>query len=261
MQERFSKALSVNDTPIISPGSTSMKPLSFSFCNRGMAKAEIAQDEDGQPADEEEAPQTHNTEQNGTGDADEQNEDSEAAVHARAKGSDGETHGYEAVTLAFRTFETPEQMYRYFSNLLNTVTLDQNLNEYEHKVLEQLLRKGHHNADAKIGVGVKALQARAHTYFANKSFFVIRTDGSKIDFSYRKCIENLMPTEAGQELLKLSEKKKRKHEQRRQQKRSIHQSKQTDRSTDAAHAPTLSATDNDADEAQASKRKASEEPS
>lgn len=143
----------------------------------------------------------------------------EAAQQAKLQGRDGETHGYEPVTLAFKTFSTPEQMYRYFSWLLNNVTLDQNLNEYEHRVLEDLLRVGHHNAQSKIGPGIKALQARAHTYYCSKSFFVVRPDGSYIDFSYRKCIENLMPTEAGQRLLRMAEEKKRKKQQQHYDKR------------------------------------------
>jgi len=44
-----------------------------------------------------------------------------------------------------------------------------------------------------VGAGVKAFQVRNHPEFMSRCFFVLRTDGSSEDFSYRKCAEALMP--------------------------------------------------------------------
>lgn len=90
-------------------------------------------------------------------------------------------------------------------------------------VLEQLLRRGHPNAEGKvllllhnavivpvflphadslratsqIGGGIKAFQVRFHPDFElSRCFFILRTDGTEEDFSYRKCLESLLPNDS-----------------------------------------------------------------
>lgn len=60
-------------------------------------------------------------------------------------------------------------------------------------VLLELLKKGHHDPDTKIGKGVEAFEVRFHQVYKSKCFFVRRVDGSVDDFSFRKCVEALMP--------------------------------------------------------------------
>jgi len=81
-------------------------------------------------------------------------------------------------------------------------------------VLEPLLVRGHPAAASKvrlrfssllhlvfdaslstqIGTGLRAFQVREHPEHGSRCFFVVRTDGSAEDFSYRKCAEALFPS-------------------------------------------------------------------
>ncbi|CAN8284790.1 unnamed protein product [Cochlearia groenlandica] len=59
-------------------------------------------------------------------------------------------------------------------------------------VLEQILNY-HPEKDVKIGSGVDFITVDKHTTFVeSRCFFVVSTDGSKQDFSYRKCINNYL---------------------------------------------------------------------
>ena len=49
----------------------------------------------------------------------------------------------------------------------------------------------------QVGAGIKAFQVRIHPEFdTSRCFFVLRTDGTETDFSYRKCLETLLPTDS-----------------------------------------------------------------
>lgn len=56
-----------------------------------------------------------------------------------------------------------------------------------------LLKKGHLEPDRKIGTGIRAFQIRFHPQFKSRCFFVIREDGSVDDFSFRKCVDHILP--------------------------------------------------------------------
>ncbi|KAJ0262398.1 DNA-directed RNA polymerase V subunit 1 [Hirschfeldia incana] len=59
-------------------------------------------------------------------------------------------------------------------------------------VLEQLLNY-HPDKDAKLGPGLDFITVDKHTTFTeSRCFFVVSTDGTKQDFSYRKCINNYL---------------------------------------------------------------------
>lgn len=60
-------------------------------------------------------------------------------------------------------------------------------------VLLDLLKKGHLEPERKIGGGVKAFQIRSHPQWHSKCFFVIREDETVDDFSFRKCIDHILP--------------------------------------------------------------------
>ncbi|KAL0384936.1 UNVERIFIED_CONTAM: protein EMBRYO defective [Sesamum radiatum] len=78
-------------------------------------------------------------------------------------------------------------------NLLHAWPANLNLNKYEHIVLLELLKKGHLEAERKIGKGVKAFQVRFHPQFKSRCFFLIREDESVDDFSFRKCVDHILP--------------------------------------------------------------------
>ena len=60
-------------------------------------------------------------------------------------------------------------------------------------VLLDLLKKGHQEPEKKIGKGMAAFQVRFHSQWRSRCFFVIRTDKSVDDFSFRKCVDHILP--------------------------------------------------------------------
>lgn len=65
--------------------------------------------------------------------------------------------------------------------------------QYEYMTLLELIKKGHSEPEKKIGVGIKAFQVRFHPTFKSKCFFLIREDDSVDDFSFRKCVDHIIP--------------------------------------------------------------------
>lgn len=65
--------------------------------------------------------------------------------------------------------------------------------QYEQMVLVDLLKKGHLEPEKKIGCGIQAFQIRFHPVWKSKCFFLIREDESADDFSFRKCVDHILP--------------------------------------------------------------------
>lgn len=60
-------------------------------------------------------------------------------------------------------------------------------------MLVDLLKKGHLEPERKIGTGIKAFQVRFHPQFKSRCFFLTREDESVDDFSFRKCVDHILP--------------------------------------------------------------------
>ena len=60
-------------------------------------------------------------------------------------------------------------------------------------MLVDLLKKGHLEPEKKIGEGIHAFQVRYHPQFKSRCFFLIREDESVDDFSFRKCVDHILP--------------------------------------------------------------------
>ncbi|XVF54312.1 hypothetical protein PTKIN_Ptkin05aG0171200 [Pterospermum kingtungense] len=99
----------------------------------------------------------------------------------------------DRVRLGPKEFGLSVEMFDYFFNLLHYWPAQLNLNKYEHMVLLDLLKKGHLEPDKKIGGGIKAFQIRNHPTWKSKCFFVIRDDETVEDFSFRKCVDHVLP--------------------------------------------------------------------
>ncbi|XWS60540.1 hypothetical protein CRYUN_Cryun07bG0044400 [Craigia yunnanensis] len=97
------------------------------------------------------------------------------------------------VRLGPKEFGSSVEMFDYFFNLLRYWPTQFNINKYEHMVLLELLKKGHLQPDRKIGGGIKAFQIRNHPMWKNKCFFVVRDDETIDDFSFRKCVDHILP--------------------------------------------------------------------
>ncbi|KAF4368026.1 hypothetical protein F8388_002637 [Cannabis sativa] len=97
------------------------------------------------------------------------------------------------VQLGPKTFSSSVEMFDYFFKFLHYWPPNLNINEYEHMVLLDLLKKGHAESDKKIGGGVKSFQVRFHPMWKSRCFFLIRNDESTDDFSFRKCVDRILP--------------------------------------------------------------------
>ena len=65
--------------------------------------------------------------------------------------------------------------------------------QYEQMVLMDLLKKGHPEPDKKVGGGINAFQVRYHPMWKSRCFFLIRGDDTVDDFSFRKCVDHILP--------------------------------------------------------------------
>ncbi len=78
----------------------------------------------------------------------------EAAPAADTKAADPKAADPKAagnsVQLGYKTFTDGNDAFQYFSYLLNKITHNQDINEYEHQSLLALLEKGHANAATKV---------------------------------------------------------------------------------------------------------------
>ncbi|KAJ8772989.1 hypothetical protein K2173_028166 [Erythroxylum novogranatense] len=97
------------------------------------------------------------------------------------------------VTLGPKSFGSSVEMFDYFYKFLHFWPPHVKINKYEHMVLLDLLKKGHPEPDKKIGSGIRAFQVQNHPTFKSRCFFLIRDDDSFDDFSFRKCVDNILP--------------------------------------------------------------------
>ncbi|XP_051133045.1 protein EMBRYO DEFECTIVE 514 [Andrographis paniculata] len=109
------------------------------------------------------------------------------------KEADEEGKESDPVAIGPKAFGSSVEMFDYFYKLLHTWCPNINLNKYEHVVLLELIKKGHTEAERKIGAGVKHFQVRFHPQFRSRCFFIIREDESVDDFSFRKCVDHILP--------------------------------------------------------------------
>ncbi|KAK8267984.1 hypothetical protein V6Z11_D11G037400 [Gossypium hirsutum] len=96
------------------------------------------------------------------------------------------------VRLGPKEFGSSVEMFDYFYNLL-LLEIDPIKQQYEHMVLLELLKKVHEEPDKKIGKGIKGFQVRIHLVWKSKCFFVIKDDDTFDDFSFRKCVDHILP--------------------------------------------------------------------
>lgn len=97
------------------------------------------------------------------------------------------------VNLGYKTFGSSVEIFDYFYKFLHHWPPHLNVNKYEHTMLLELLKKGHSEPDKKIGAGVRAFQVRNHPTWKSRCFFLIREDDSVDDFSFRKCVDHILP--------------------------------------------------------------------
>ncbi|OEL28176.1 hypothetical protein BAE44_0010801 [Dichanthelium oligosanthes] len=109
------------------------------------------------------------------------------------KEGEGEEADGKPVKLGPKEFASAVEMFDYFFALLHSWAPQLEFNKYEQMVLEDLLKKGHAEPAKKIGAGIEAFEIRNHPVWQSRCFFVCRVDGSADDFSFRKCVDNILP--------------------------------------------------------------------
>ncbi|GLT43576.1 hypothetical protein SLA2020_175150 [Shorea laevis] len=97
------------------------------------------------------------------------------------------------VSLGPKQFESSVEMFDYFFKFLHFWPPNVNVNKYELMVLLDLLKKGHAEPDKKIGGGIQAFQVRYHPMWKSRCFFLVRDDETVDDFSFRKCVDHILP--------------------------------------------------------------------
>ncbi|EFJ41544.1 tRNA pseudouridine synthase mitochondrial precursor [Volvox carteri f. nagariensis] len=124
-------------------------------------------------------------------------DDAAATTEEQTNGAGKRRKGHVGpLTLGYRSFETGKACADYLKALLSTSPLDTDMNEYEYRVLLDLIQKGHPSAASKIGCGLRAFQVRHYNADGEaRAFFAIRKDGTREDFSYVKCLGQLYPGE------------------------------------------------------------------
>ncbi|XP_038984497.1 protein EMBRYO DEFECTIVE 514-like isoform X2 [Phoenix dactylifera] len=98
------------------------------------------------------------------------------------------------VSLGPKVFDSSKEMFDYYFNLLRHWSLNLDINEYEHMVLLDILQRGHPEPDKKIGEGIRAFQVRYRPAWKSRCFFIVWVDGADDDFSFRKCIDQILPS-------------------------------------------------------------------
>ncbi|KAJ4820379.1 nuclear RNA polymerase D1A [Rhynchospora pubera] len=127
----------------------------------------------------------------------EKDKNEEALGEDRGEEGEGEEEGEKGeikeVKLGPKVFTSSLEMFEYFFKLLHNWGTKLDINQYEHMALRDLLKKGHSEPERKIGKGIEAFEVRYHPVFNSRCFFVRRIDGSSEDFSFRKCVDAIMP--------------------------------------------------------------------
>ncbi|ESR53843.1 hypothetical protein CICLE_v10022133mg [Citrus x clementina] len=106
---------------------------------------------------------------------------------------DEDEKSVEEERLEKKEFGSSIEMFDYFYKFLHFWPPNLNVNKYEHMVLLDLLKKGHPEPDKKIGGGIQAFQVRYHPTYKSRCFFLIREDETADDFSFRKCVDHMLP--------------------------------------------------------------------
>lgn len=83
--------------------------------------------------------------------------------------------------------KTKKELQQHFSKILQGATVGERL-EAHHGELIDLLRR-HPSADEKIGAGVLYFYVDTIPPYGSRGFACVRVDGTKADFSYRKCLD------------------------------------------------------------------------
>jgi Protein of unknown function (DUF3223) len=90
------------------------------------------------------------------------------------------------VALGSKTFATRQQALEFFKGMLSQYSPEDVVSDADAEHLRELLQR-HPDAAKKIGPGIHHFEVMSADY-GTKCFGVMRTNGTRIDFSYGACI-------------------------------------------------------------------------
>lgn len=96
------------------------------------------------------------------------------------------------IVLKTRTFDKAGDATAFFKEMLNRYPIGARVSAQDADDLEALLER-HNERDEKIGVGIAGFEIGVPPddvpQFSSRCFWLVRTDGTKIDISYKHCLE------------------------------------------------------------------------
>jgi Protein of unknown function (DUF3223) len=97
-----------------------------------------------------------------------------------------------SVELAGQRFERFQELRSAVHNMLFHNEVGTKLSEADAKLIEELVQKGHKDPPSKLGDGLEAVEVGMHPEFNDsRCLMLVRKDGSRVDFSYVKCVRAL----------------------------------------------------------------------
>ncbi|KAF6148280.1 hypothetical protein GIB67_012055 [Kingdonia uniflora] len=98
----------------------------------------------------------------------------------------------ESANLGPKKFSSAVEMFDYFYKFLHYWPTNVDINKYELTVFLDLVKKGCPEPEKKVGGGIRSFQVRHHPVWKSRCFFLVRKDDSVDDFSFRKCVDNIL---------------------------------------------------------------------
>lgn len=96
------------------------------------------------------------------------------------------------IVLKTRTFEKSGDAKTFFSEMLKSYSVEQRVSDIDAYDLIALLERHDEKYD-KVGVGIDYFEVNKppseNPPFSSKCFYIVRVDGSKIDFSIKHCLK------------------------------------------------------------------------
>lgn len=93
------------------------------------------------------------------------------------------------LTVGTREFARQSDAIEFFKDMLGRYKKGDVVSDTDETDLRRLLDR-HISRDEKIGSGVDYFRVESDLY-GGKCFWIVRTDGSQIDFTYRRCITGI----------------------------------------------------------------------
>lgn len=97
------------------------------------------------------------------------------------------------IVIETKTFEKAGDATKFFKDILNSYNIGDKVSDQDALHLKALLDR-HDEKEDKIGAGISGFEVNlppedTPNNFSKRCFWIIRTDGTKIDFSYPHCLK------------------------------------------------------------------------